>query len=311
MAPFTRPGTWPTRDSSWPSRRSGCQSPKTGVPVSPLREITLLRHMESFEHPNVVRLLDICHGPRLESEIILYLVFEHIDQDLSTYLERCPKPGLSPEMIKDILYQMLSAVDFLHSNRIVHRDLKPQNVLITNAGQVKVADFGLARIFDKQMPITSVVVTLWYRSPEVLLQSSYATAVDLWSCGCIFAELFRRKPLFCGSSEVDQLRKIFEILGAPDEEDWPEVSVPWASFKMYRKRPLQSFVPEISREGLDLLQEMLIFDPIRRICARDALKHDYFKDFELHSPKYKARKPRRSTVSVGTEPGTSAAAHRK
>ncbi|KAF0313265.1 Cyclin-dependent kinase 6 [Amphibalanus amphitrite] len=158
------------------------------------------------------RLLDICHGQRSEqgNQLILVLVFEHIDQDLSAYLEKCPQPGLSPGLIKSMLYQILAGVDFLHSNRIVHRDLKPQNILVTNGGDVKITDFGLARIYDYQMTLTNVVVTLWYRAPEVLLQSSYATPVDIWSVGCIYAELWRRTALFCGSNETGQLVRILE-----------------------------------------------------------------------------------------------------
>lgn len=284
-----------------------------GIPLSTLREITLLKHIEDFEHPNVVRLLDICHGRRLEQEqqLILYLVFEHIDQDLTTFLEKCPEPGLGTEKIKEIFSQILHGVDFLHSNRIVHRDLKPQNILITNDGQVKIADFGLARIFESQMALTSVVVTIWYRSPEVLLQSSYATAVDVWSCGCILAELYKRKPIFCGHSEADQLRKIFEIMGPPREDEWPDVPLPWVSFRYSKKIPLDTVVPELDSAGKDLLEKMLIFDPLKRISAKESLAHAYFRGFKQQSPTYKPKAPRKSAVSVGTEAGTSDIPSRK
>nr|CAD7453300.1 unnamed protein product [Timema tahoe] len=183
-----------------------------GVPMSTLREISLLKQLDTYEHPNIVRLLDICHGQRLEREqqLVLFLVFEHVDQDLACYLERCPDPGLPPTRIKHLVFQILSGVDFLHSHRIIHRDLKPQNILVTNTGIVKLADFGLAKTYDFEMRLTSVVVTLWYRAPEVLLGQPYATSVDIWACGCIMAELFRRAPLFNGSSEGDQLDKIFQ-----------------------------------------------------------------------------------------------------
>ena len=205
------------------------------------------------------RLLDICHGQRMDREMVLYLVFEHVDQvytiiinhstiiksanviiiflkfkdqdyehqsinhiqDLNLYIERCPPPGLAPDRIKDIMWQILSGVDFLHSHRIVHRDLKPQNILVSREGSVKLADFGLARIYDFSSLLTTVVVTLWYRSPEILLGTTYATPVDLWSCGCILAELFLRRPLFPGQYEVDQLGKIFGVLGTPSEAEWP------------------------------------------------------------------------------------------
>ncbi|XP_046331397.1 cyclin-dependent kinase 6-like [Haliotis cracherodii] len=250
-----------------------------GMPMSAIREIALLKQLEKYEHENIVRLLDVRHTPVTDSEIRLTLVFEYIDQDLATYLERCPSPGLGPDRIRDLMHQLLSGVDFLHAHRIVHRDLKPQNVLITSQGQLKLADFGLARIYSFQMALTSVVVTLWYRAPEVLLQGQYATPVDLWSCGCIFAELFNRRPLFCGQSDVDQLIKIFEAIGLPSELEWPEhVSLPWKSFRSVAPQPLEKFVPEIDHQAKDLLERLLTFDPHRRSSASAALCHPYFRD---------------------------------
>lgn len=111
--------------------------------------------------------------------------------------------------LQEMMHQILCGVDFLHTHRVIHRDLKPQNLLVTSTGNIKLADFGLAKTYDFEMRLTSVVVTLWYRSPEVLLGLSYATPVDIWSCGCIMAELFRLSPLFNGSSEGDQLDRIF------------------------------------------------------------------------------------------------------
>ncbi|XP_042332974.1 cyclin-dependent kinase 6 isoform X1 [Sceloporus undulatus] len=191
-------------------KRVRVQTSEEGMPLSTIREVAVLRHLETFEHPNVVRLFDVCTVSRTERETKLTLVFEHVDQDLTTYLNKVPEPGVPSETIKDMMFQLLRGLDFLHSHRVVHRDLKPQNILVTSNGQIKLADFGLARIYSFQMALTSVVVTLWYRAPEVLLQSSYATPVDLWSVGCIFAEMFRRKALFRGNSDVDQLGKIFE-----------------------------------------------------------------------------------------------------
>ncbi|KAJ8267527.1 hypothetical protein COCON_G00126990 [Conger conger] len=212
-------------------KRVRVQTEEEGMPLSTIREVAVLRQLESFEHPNVVRLFDVCTVSRTGRETKLTLVFEHVDQDLTTYLEKAPEPGVPPETIKDMMYQLLQGLDFLHSHRVVHRDLKPQNILVTSGGQIKLADFGLARIYSFQMALTSVVVTLWYRAPEVLLQSSYATPVDLWSVGCIFAEMFRRRPLFRGNSDVDQLGKIFDVLGVPSMDDWPqEVALPWSAF---------------------------------------------------------------------------------
>nr|XP_057911511.1 cyclin-dependent kinase 4 [Doryrhamphus excisus]XP_057911512.1 cyclin-dependent kinase 4 [Doryrhamphus excisus] len=257
------------------------QTDNNGLPTSTVREVALLKRLEQFDHPNVVRLMDVCATQRSEQEIKVTLVFEHVDQDLKTYLEKAPAPGLAPERIKDLMRQVLCGLAFLHSNRVMHRDLKPENILVTSQGQVKLADFGLARMYACHMALTPVVVTLWYRPPEVLLQSSYATPVDIWSCGCIFAEMFKRKPIFCGESEVDQLGKIFEVIGLPPEEEWPsDVTLSRKHFPPCSARPLTDFVPEIDEQGARLLLAMLTFDPAKRISALNALNHSYFCDQE-------------------------------
>ncbi|KAH1176056.1 hypothetical protein KIL84_020790 [Mauremys mutica] len=223
--------------------------------------------------------MDVCATTRTERETKVTLVFEHVDQDLKTYLDKAPAPGLPVEKIKDLMRQFLSGLDFLHSNCIVHRDLKPENILVTSSGQVKLADFGLARIYSCQMALTPVVVTLWYRAPEVLLQSTYATPVDMWSVGCIFAEMFRRKPLFCGNSEADQLGKIFDMIGLPAEDDWPlDVALPHCAFTARSPQPVEMFVPEMEKLGAQLLLEMLTFNPYQRISAFNALRHLYLQD---------------------------------
>lgn len=250
-----------------------------GVPASTIREIGLLKQLEKYNHPNVVKLLDVCPGRRSHREMKLMLVFEHIDQDLSQFLEKVPSPGLGPDRIRELMLQILRGVDFIHSHRIVHRDLKPQNILITGSGQVKLADFGLARVYGFQMALTSVVVTLYYRAPEVLLNNRYCAAVDIWSCGCIFAELHTRRPIFRGSSEVDQLCIIFQCIGLPPESDWPEdVSIPWNSFRIVPTTPLDQLVPNIEADACRFLKETLIFKQTSRITALDALNHDYFSD---------------------------------
>ncbi|KAJ8305099.1 hypothetical protein KUTeg_017349 [Tegillarca granosa] len=234
-------------------KRIRIQNTEEGMPMSAIREIALLKQLENYEHPNVVRLLDVRHTDHTASEIRLMLVFEYVDQDLSTYLEGCPPPGLGPDRIR--------------------------NILVTSQGTLKVADFGLARVYGFQMALTSVVVTLWYRAPEVILQAAYATPVDIWSCGCIFVELFNRRPLFCGQSDIDQLSKIFDILGLPPEDDWPEnVSLPWNSFKAVPPQPLEQFVPEIDNDAKDLLEKLICFNPHRRLSAQEAMNHSYFRD---------------------------------
>jgi len=250
-----------------------------GVPMAILREISLLKQLERFDHPNIVRLLDITHGQRRDREMSLYLIFEHIHQDLASYLEKCPPPGLELDRIKDLMFQILSAVDFLHSHRIVHRDIKPQNLLVTMDGVIKITDFGLSRIYDFYTLLTSVVVTLWYRSPEVLMGQSYATPVDIWSCGCILAELYTRKPLFDGKSDPNQLSKIFEVLGTPSDENWPEnAPVLKSNFVCMPKKAFSDVVPGLDPLAEDLLEKMLYFDPSQRISACEAMKHAYFQD---------------------------------
>ena len=260
---------------------------KDGVPLSILREISLLRGLEVFDHPNIVKLLDVCHGRQLEREntLYLYLIFEHVEQDLSTYLENCPPPGLSPDRIREIIFLILKGVEFLHTNRIVHRDLKPQNVLVAASGQIKLADFGLARIYEETQALTTIVVTLWYRAPEVLLMTSYASPVDIWSTGCIFAELYTRTPLFKGSSEIDQLEKIFQVIGSPDQSEWPsDHLIPYRSISGAKPTPLNNLIPEACSESRSLLESMLTFNPSKRISARQAQKHRYFQEYSLFPP---------------------------
>ncbi|CAL9124978.1 cell division control protein 2 homolog [Musa acuminata AAA Group] len=250
-----------------------------GVPSTAIREISLLKEMQ---HSNIVRLQDVVH-----SEKRIYLVFEYLDLDLKKHMDSCPELAKDPRLIKTYLYQILRGIAYCHSHRVLHRDLKPQNLLIdrrTNA--LKLADFGLARAFG--IPVrtfTHEVVTLWYRAPEILLGSrNYSTPVDVWSVGCIFAEMANQRPLFPGDSEIDELFKIFRILGTPNEEIWPGVtSLPdfKSAFPKWLPKDLTTVVPNLEAAGIDLLSKMLHLDPSKRITARQALDHDYFKDLGL------------------------------
>lgn len=187
-----------------------------GVPSTAIREISLLKNLK---HPNVVELKEV-----LFSQEELYLVFEYLEFDLKKYMKK-KGTALPAAQTMSFTYQILQSLVFLHSNRIFHRDLKPQNLLISDDGQtVKLADFGLARAFGTPIKTyTHEVVTLWYRCPEILLsQKHYSLGVDLWSTGCIFAEMAQKRPLFMGDSEIDQIFKIFKILGTPNENNWPD-----------------------------------------------------------------------------------------
>ena len=246
-----------------------------GVPSTAIREISLLK---SLNHPNVVRLRDVVHD-----ETKLYLIFEYLDQDLKKYMNTVGT-GLPPHTVKSFMYQMLSALVFCHTHRVLHRDLKPQNILIDKQGSLRLADFGLARAFG--LPIktyTHEVVTLWYRAPEILLGGrQYSTPVDIWSVGCIFAEMAQKRPLFMGDSEIDQLFKIFKVLGTPNEDSFPGVSaLPdfKPTFPKWRAQSLERLVPNLCTNGIDLLAQMVCYDPAKRISARAALNHPYFHDF--------------------------------
>jgi cyclin-dependent kinase len=175
---------------------------------------------------------------------------------------------------------------------VLHRDLKPQNLLINREDILKLADFGLARAFG--IPVknfTHEVVTLWYRAPDVLMGSkNYSTSVDIWSVGCIFAEIVNRKPLFAGNNEEEQLQKIFQIRGTPTEEDWPGFKelplFPQEGQIQHKPKSLADKVP-LCEAGLDLLDKMLQSNPNKRITAKQAMAHPYFKDVPEHIKKMK------------------------
>ncbi|KAI3701204.1 hypothetical protein L2E82_45853 [Cichorium intybus] len=249
-----------------------------GVPSTAIREISLLKEMN---HENIVRLYDVVH-----TEKNLYMVFEYLELDLKKYMESSPEFSKDPSLVKKFVYQILRGITYCHSRRILHRDLKPQNLLIDpTKNTVKLADFGLARAFA--IPVntfTHEVVTLYYRAPEILLGcQQYFTPVDVWAIGCIFAEMATRKVLFHGESEIDQLFKIFNVMGTPTEDTWPGVSSLRdfkSTFPKWQAKDLETMVPNLDKSGLDLLRKMLYMDPNKRITAKDALNHEYFKDIE-------------------------------
>ncbi|XP_014259703.1 cyclin-dependent kinase 1 [Cimex lectularius] len=247
-----------------------------GVPSTAVREISLLKELV---HPNIVGLQEV-----LMEENRLYLIFEFLTMDLKKYLDSLE--NLMPEsQVKSFLYQILQAILFCHKRRVLHRDLKPQNLLLANKNVIKIADFGLGRAIGIPVRVyTHEVVTLWYRAPEVLLGATrYSCPVDIWSIACIFAEMATKKPLFHGDSEIDQLFRIFRVLRTPTEETWPGVSkLPDfnQTFPSWSNYNLSSQVKNISIEGLDLLGEMLLYDPSARITAKEAVNHPYFDDLD-------------------------------
>jgi cyclin-dependent kinase len=247
-----------------------------GIPSTAIREISLLKELQ---HPNIVKLCDVIHTERK-----LTLVFEFLDQDLKKLLDM-NEAGLDPATTKSFLYQLLRGLGFCHQHRVLHRDLKPQNLLINRAGELKLADFGLARAFG--IPVRSYtheVVTLWYRAPDVLMGSrKYSTPVDIWSVGCIFAEMANGNALLRGNTDADQLLKIFKCLGTPTPELWPGVTeLPdWKSdFPQHDPQPLVSLVPSLDAAGVELLDQMLRYDPSQRVAASRAMEHMYFNGLE-------------------------------
>eukprot|EP01041_Mallomonas_annulata_P000282 gene282-508_t len=256
-------------------KRIRLEAEDEGIPSTAIREISLLKELR---HPNIVRLYDVVHTERK-----LTLVFEYLDQDLKKYLD-ATNGGLKEKIVQSFLYQLLTGVCYCHHHRVLHRDLKPQNLLINREGELKLADFGLARAFG--IPVRSYtheVVTLWYRAPDVLMGSrKYSTPVDIWSIGCILAEMVNGVPLFTGTSEETQLDTIFRNLGTPDELKFPGISdLPdWkADFPIYDSpADLKHLAPALGDLGIDLLQKMLNYDPAQRITALVARHHPYFND---------------------------------
>jgi len=257
------------------------ESEEEGVPSTAIREISLLKELQ---HPNIVCLEDV-----LMQENKLYLVFEFLSMDLKKYMDTIPRDEMMDRMLtKSYLYQLFEGILYCHQRRILHRDLKPQNLLIDSKGVIKLADFGLARAFGIPVRVyTHEVVTLWYRAPEVLLGSPrYSTPVDVWSLGCIFAEMCTKRPLFHGDSEIDQLFRIFRTLTTPTEETWPGVSsLPDYKpiFPAWKKNTLNESVKQLDDLGLDLLQKTLVYDPANRISAKAALQHPYFMNLDKSS----------------------------
>ncbi|XP_044490469.1 cyclin-dependent kinase G-2 isoform X2 [Mangifera indica] len=192
---------------------------REGFPLTSLREINILL---SFHHPSIVDVKEVVVGSNLDS---IFMVMEYMEHDLKGLMEAMKQP-FSQSEVKCLMLQLLEGVKYLHDNWVLHRDLKTSNLLLNNRGELKICDFGLARQYGSPLkPYTHLVVTLWYRAPELLLGAKqYSTAIDMWSLGCIMAELLSKEPLFNGKTEFDQLDKIFRILGTPNETIWPGFS---------------------------------------------------------------------------------------
>eukprot|EP00933_Yihiella_yeosuensis_P017147 TRINITY_DN14401_c1_g3_i6.p1 TRINITY_DN14401_c1_g3~~TRINITY_DN14401_c1_g3_i6.p1 ORF type:complete len:412 (-),score=60.49 TRINITY_DN14401_c1_g3_i6:92-1327(-) len=256
-----------------------------GFPISSLREISLLL---KFSHPNIVRCREVVMG---NTSNHIFMVMEYVEHELKVLIG---KHSFAVADMKCLLLQILSAVGHLHERWVVHRDLKTTNILLNSSGVLKVCDFGLARhIGDPLRPYTQRVQSLWYRAPELLLGARrYTGAVDVWSVGCIFAELILRRPVFEGKAEVHQLGLIFALTGVPNEESWPgcEKLSSWKladSIKTTLPRWRVVFPEEgnLSDVGLEMLQSLLECCPEHRSTAPVAREHPYFSESpQPHEP---------------------------
>ncbi|KAL0075088.1 hypothetical protein F4703DRAFT_1889207 [Phycomyces blakesleeanus] len=277
--------------------REGDSHHYVGISQSACREIALCRELN---HENIIGLEEVL----LEDKAI-FMVFEYAEHDFlqiihyHLHTERKPIPEI---LIKSFLWQLLNGVAYLHANWVLHRDLKPANVLLTSDGIVKTGDLGLARLFNRPLqPLFNgdkVVVTIWYRAPELLFGARhYTKAIDMWAVGCIYGELLALKPIFKGEEakmdtkknvpfQRSQLTKIFEVLGTPTKEVWPAIdqlpdychlsTFPQCSNNL---KHMYQMIPGVKSEsGFNLFSALLEYDPAKRITAEKALAHPYFQE---------------------------------
>ncbi|CDK27595.1 unnamed protein product [Kuraishia capsulata CBS 1993] len=257
-----------------------------------LREIKILKH---FKHENVIQLHEVQKPADFASFQEVYLIQEYMETDLHKVLSSSSQ--ISDDHCKYFTYQILKAVKALHSCDIIHRDLKPSNILLNSQCDLKVCDFGLARIHrgslgkdeaakeSKFSFLTEYVATRWYRAPEIMLTSSqYSKAIDMWSIGCVLAEMLLGKPLFPGKDYRHQLVLIFEILGTPTGEDYYSVKSRRAreylrTLKFYKKIPFERLFPRANPLAVDLIEKLLMFDQRKRITVEEALEHPYVSEY--------------------------------
>ncbi|KAF2801587.1 Pkinase-domain-containing protein [Mytilinidion resinicola] len=250
---------------------------RDGFPVTAIREIKLL---QSLNHDNVVKLQEV-----MVEKNDCFMVFEYLSHDLTGLLNH-PTFKLDNSHKKDLAKQLFEGLDYLHRRGVLHRDIKAANILVSNEGQLKLADFGLARFYAKRgskLDYTNRVITIWYRSPELLLgETQYGPAVDIWSAACVLVEIFTKHAIFPGDGgEINQLDKVYNILGTPTIAEWPGiVDMQWFELLRPTERKASTFADKyrerVTTQAFDLLEGMFQFDPVARPSASDVLEHPYF-----------------------------------
>lgn len=275
-------------------KRINTEEEENGFPLTAIREVKILK---ALSHPNVVELKEI-----VTSKGNVFMVFEYLEFDLTGIIET-PEIKLTQDHVKSWSKQLLSGVHYMHVNKIIHRDLKSSNLLINRKGELKIADWGLARSWNPEMRrLTNRVITLWYRPPELLLGAvEYTPKIDMWSVGCIIVEMFRRGGLVKGSNESTQLDLIFRIMGHPTNQEWPNVDKLCPLWKNYKPQTEAESLPRKLREELksrlpanaiswmtphamDLIDNLLAYDPDKRWSAAQALTAEWFFDTPMPKP---------------------------
>ncbi|GLH05178.1 Cyclin-dependent kinase 1 [Gryllus bimaculatus] len=268
-----------------------------------LREV---KSLKKLSHANVVKLKEV-----IRENDTLYFVFEYMKENLYQLMKDRDKFFPEP-VIRNMIYQVLQGLAFMHRHGFFHRDMKPENLLCMGPELVKIADFGLAREIRSRPPYTDYVSTRWYRAPEVLLHSTnYSSPIDIWAVGCIMAELYTFRPLFPGNSEIDEIFKICSILGTPDKRDWPEgyhlANAMNFKFPQFSPTPLSTIIPNASKESVYLMEEMLSWNPVRRPTAQQALRDPYFQVGQKLGPtQFDAGKSKSHILSQSFGPKVSA-----
>lgn len=281
-------------------KRINTEAEENGFPITAIREVKILK---ALNHDNIVRLKEIVTSK--DSGDIpknVFMVFEYLEYDLTGIIET-KEINITLDHVKSWSHQLLKGVQYMHINKIVHRDLKASNLLINRRGELKIADWGLARSWNPEMNrLTNRVITLWYRPPELLLGcTNYSTKIDMWSVGCVIAEMFRRGGLLKGTNESHQLDLIFKMMGHPSTADWPNIHTMCPLWKNYEPRDGEEVLPRRLRDelksrlptvamnwmtphALDMIENLLVHNPDKRWSAAQALTAEWFFDTPMVKP---------------------------